>query len=184
MSIFNDFEDEYGPPENCVSVEPRRSKPYQGRLPPELLEAWHENGWCSWGDGLLWVTDPEQLSDVLEDWPQPEAKGGLVFLRTAFAHLYFWRDGWVYSLDVQHGSLSQVTRKISRMFTLLCDPEIKERILRVSLYRKAVQQIGRPRIDECFAFEPALALGGGGELHTVRKVKIREQLGILAQLAS
>lgn len=64
----------------------------------------------------------------------------------------------------------------------LCDKEIAEKILRVSLYQEAVARLGPPARDECYAFEPALALGGPGTADTLRRVAVREHLGILAQL--
>jgi hypothetical protein len=182
MSVFEDFEKEYGPAEDCLAAGEEVIKRYQGRLPGELLDLWREAGWCSYGKGLLWVVDPGQLADVIEDWIEPSESETLVFLRTAFAHLYFWRDGSVYSLDVHHGNLSQVTDDIALMFTLLCDPEIKAKILRASLYGKAAARIGRPNRDECYAFEPALGLGGSEAIETVKRVKLRENLAILAQI--
>ena len=107
----------------------------------------------------------------------------LVFLRTAFGHLYFWQNGAVHSLDVHGGSVSEVTKRIHRIFTLLCDKEVAEKMVRASLYQEAVKRLGPPTRDECYAFEPALALGGPGTADTLRRVAIREHLGILAQLA-
>ena len=182
MSVFEDFEHEFGSGEDGIHPGEEAISAYRDRLPPELLQLWSDAGWCSYGNGLLWVVDPAQLSDVLEDWIGPAAGEALVFLRTSFAHLYFWQDGSVYSLDVHHGGLSQVTSDIALMFTLLCDPEIQRKILRVPLHEKAVAKMDRPGREECFAFEPALALGGSGAVETVRRVKLREQLAILAQL--
>jgi len=182
MSHFQDFEHEYGPPENCDNPSKGILETYQDLLPEDLLGQWRDLGMCSYRKGLLWFVDPGQFSGILDDWIQLPGPKPLVFLRSAFAHLYFWHDGWVHSLDVQHGSISQVTQRISRMFTLLCDPEIQEKILRLSLFEKALQMLGPPERDECYAFEPALALGGPGTVETIRRVKMREHLAILAQL--
>jgi len=78
--------------------------------------------------------------------------------------------------------VSRVTPRVDRLFTLLCDPEIREKILRAPLFEKALPLLGSPSRDECYAFEPALALGGSGDLETIRRVKMREALGVLAQL--
>lgn len=183
MSVFEDFEREFGPPEDCIQPDEETISSYREKLPQTLLEMWREQGWCSWGNGLIWITNPAQLSDVLEEWADLAGMASLVFLRTSFGHLYFWRDGWVFSLDVHHGSLSQVTQDMALMFTLFCNPAMKMRILQVDLHNETVQRLGRPSRDECFTYEPALALGGTGGSETIRKVKIREQLGILAQVA-
>lgn len=182
MSQFADFEAEYGPPENCETPSEEMLHKYEGLLPEELLAQLREVGLCSYGKGLLWLTDPMQFNGVIDDWVEVEGPAPLVFLRTAFAHLYFWHKASVYSLDVHHGSISEVTNDISLMFTLLCNPQLKEKILRASLFQQALPLLGPPMRDECYAFEPALVLGGPGTVDTIRRVKIREHLGILAQL--
>ncbi len=180
--IFEDFEKDYPPRENCVVPAPEAIQKYERLLPADLIGKWREAGWCSYGKGLLWMVDPEQLNDVLDEFVNLKGDKPVVFLRTAFAHLYFWHDGFVYSLDVHGGSVSQVTEVVAEMFTLLCHPRMKEKILRVSLFKHARQKLGDLGRDECYAFEPALALGGAGTPDTIRRVPMREHLAILAQL--
>ena len=182
MSHFDDFERTYGPPVSCEKVDADTIRAYQGLLPEELLDHWQQVGWCAYGEGLLWFVNPQQLEDPVDDWLQTESGRPLVFLRTAFAHLYLWYDGYVYSLDVQTGSLSQVTEDIKLFFSILCGEKIQEKILRLQLYREAMQRLGPPSRDECYAFVPALPLGGPGTADTVQRVKLREHLAILAQL--
>ena len=182
MSNFEDFSTTYGPAENCEKPSDDVIRKYEGRLPAQLLDHWREVGWCSYRNGLLWVVNPDQFADVIGEWVDFDPASAPVFLRTAFGHLYLWHDGYVYSLDVQYGDGSRVTPKIERMFTLLCDPELQEKILRRSLFEEARKRLGPPDRDECYAFEPALALGGPGTVDTIRRVKIREHLSILAQL--
>lgn len=182
MSHFEDFKRLYDPPEDCERPGDEAIRAYERLLPPELIDHWREVGWCSYAKGLLWFVNPQQFEGVLEDWIDFESGGFLVFLRSAFAHLYIWHEGYVYSLDVQHGSLSQVTKNMNLFFTLLCDPEIRARILRTDLHSKALLRLGVLNRDECYAFEPALALGGPGTIDTVRRVRMREHLGLLAQM--
>lgn len=182
MSLFEDFEREYGPAEDCLKPGEEAFRKYEAVLPAALLDKWREVGWCAYGKGLLWLVDPAQLDDVLEDWLDLDGAKPVVFLRTAFAHLYFWHEDYVHSLDVHHGTVSQVTGNIERIFTLLCHPDVKEKMLRASLYEQARATLGPPARDECYAFEPALVLGGPGTVDTIRRVTLREHLGILAQL--
>ncbi|NGZ08805.1 MAG: DUF1851 domain-containing protein [Nitrospira sp. LK70] len=182
MSQFEDFERTHGPPENCTKPSDKVIRDYAGMLPAELLDQWQEFGWCSYGKGLLWFVNPQQFEGLLEEWVDLGPEQPLVFLRTAFAHLYMWHEGYVYSLDVQTAGLSQVTKSIKRMFTLLCDAEVQDKILRAGLYEHAILRLGPPDRDECYAFEPALAIGGPGTVDTIRRVKMREHLGLLAQI--
>ena len=50
------------------------------------------------------------------------------------------------------------------------------------LYRSAVGGLGVPSDDEMFGFEPALALGGRAELECVKRLRMKPELSILAQL--
>lgn len=164
MGQFQDFEREYGPAENAVVPDAAAIERYRGQLPDALLAERSVVGWRSFGNGLLRLTDPAQLSDILEDFDELEKPGKpLVFLRIAFGHLYFWLAGAPFSLDVHRGSVSQVTPRIERIFTLLCDMEIAEKTLRVSLYQEVASRIGPSAREECYAFEPALALWRTGD---------------------
>jgi hypothetical protein len=182
MSQFEDFVETYGPAQNCEPPAEGDLRAYEGTLPPELLQHWREAGWCAYGNQLLWIVNPKQFDGVVDEWLEFEPGTSSVFMRSAFAHLYLWHDGYVHSLDVQDGNLSRVTKNIARMFTLLTDPELQEKILRRSLYEQVLPRLGPLGRDECYAFEPALALGGPGTPDTVRRVKIREHLGILKQI--
>lgn len=183
MMPFPDFDADYGPAEGCARIPADKFNTYEGLLPVELIQLWRQSGWCRYKTGLLWTVNPKQFDGVIDEWVDFEGQSPLVFLRTGFGHLYFWYKDYVYSLDVQRGSISQVTKRMALMFTLLCDPQVKTKIVREELFQQAVQRLGPPACDECFGFEPALALGGPGTLETIKRVKIREHLSILAQLA-
>ena len=182
MSHFEEFERTYGPPSNCEMPSEEVIQTYEGELPAQLLDHWRQVGWCAYGEGLLWFTDPQQFEGVIDDWVNVESGRALVFMRTAFAHLYLWYEGYAYSLHVQTGGLSQVTENIEEMFSLLCWEKLQEKILRLELYREVMKQLGPPNRDECYAFVPALPVGGPGTADTVQRVKLREHLGFLGQL--
>jgi hypothetical protein len=181
MPPFEELESAYGPPTQCEEPSDAAVQAHEGTLPAEIVDHWREVGWCAYGDGLVWFTNPQQFDGILEDWVD-ECTDAPVFLRTAFAHLYYWCNGQVHSLDVQRGGVSQVTDNLELFSTLLVDEDIQEQILRRSLFEEVKERLGSPGRDECYAFVPALALGGPGTADSVQKVKIREQLGILAQL--
>jgi hypothetical protein len=182
MSHFQEFERQFGPATNCERVDDGTITKYAESLPNALLEHWRDAGWCAYGGGLLWVTNPAEFEDPIEEWVEASDNKPVVFLRTAFAHLYFWQDGYVHSLDVLRGGLSQVTKDVARIFDLLCNPQMQEKILRRTLFEEAKKRLGPPDRHECYAFEPALALGGPGTVETINRVSIREHLSILAQL--
>jgi hypothetical protein len=182
MSAFEQFDRTYGPPRNCEPASDEVIRAHDGALPAEILDRWREVGWCSYGDGLLWFTNPRELDDVLEDWIDVEASTAPVFLRTAFGHLYFWHEGHAQSLRVHWGDVSQVAPTAERFFNAICVESVQEKILMRPLFEEVKERLGPPARDECYAFVPALALGGPGTADSVQKVKLREHLGILAQL--
>ena len=84
MAQFQDFENEYGPPENCETASAETLSKYEGVLPPQLLEKWRETGFCSYGKGLLWLVDPAQFADVIEDWIEVSDPKPVVFFAYGF----------------------------------------------------------------------------------------------------
>ncbi|GAB1545475.1 hypothetical protein NUACC21_81510 [Scytonema sp. NUACC21] len=54
--------------------------------------------------------------------------------------------------------------------------------LRSELHFQSVTRLGQLSPDECFAFVPAIALGGSETIETVQRVPIQEHLALLAQL--
>jgi hypothetical protein len=182
MGTFEDFKSTFGPATNCEKVEKAATRAMSKELPADLLDLWRAEGWCAYGDGLLWVVDPRDFEDVVDDWVDLAGGKARVFLRTAFGHLYLWYEGAAYSLDVQRADLSRLSADIGAVFTVLTDEDVQEHILRRDTFREVRKRLGPPGRDECYAFVPAIPLGGPGTSETVQKVKLREHLHLLAQI--
>ena len=58
----------FGPPMAQREVPEARLQHYRGRLPEQLLAYWQRDGWCGWGQGLLWTVDPEAWRENLATW--------------------------------------------------------------------------------------------------------------------
>ncbi len=182
MSIFPDFMEAYGPPTQDQPVPPEAIECYRGRLPDDLLVFWQEVGWCAFGDGLLWLVDPEQLADPLEAWLGH--REALAFMRTAFGDMLLWHQGFVQYLDVVYARLlPPLTGRIDIFFEVtLCDASYWNNALNRPTYCQALPRLGIPARDEVYAYVPALALGGPASASALQKVKLREYLSFLAQL--
>ena len=67
-------------------------------LPEELKYIWEKNGFCSYGKGLWWLTNPRDFDDIVEIWLkgteywEPEKNRYHVIGRTAFGELYLWGE--------------------------------------------------------------------------------------------
>lgn len=183
MAPFTRFTSTHGPPGNCISVSREIVDTYTGKLPAQLLEHWGEIGWCSYANGLIWITNPADFGGILVDWLGQIGDSALAFAWTAFGDLMYWHNGRVYYLDVLYGKVSKRTDKLDVFFEYtLCQDDYCRDVLDQPLYEQARVMLGVPAHDECYAFEPALALGGPGTVDTLRRVKLREHLAILSQL--
>lgn len=182
MSVFDEFEEKHGKGEKCQSVSDKILAKYEDKLPSELIEEWSQNGWCSYGKGLLWTVNPADYEDTLSEWISDSQKY-FVFLRSAFADIYYSDGEKNYHLDTSYGRISKVYSRIDFVFNgNFCDEKYLESVLRQSLFDKAFSKLGKLETDECYGFFPALALGGEEEIEYVQKAKIREYLSILSQI--
>lgn len=182
MSQFPEFTKKNGPGANCRSATPESIQAYRDKLPAPLIEFWQEEGWCSYAGGLLWIVDPSEFEAVLEDWLEP-LDGGVAFGRTAFGDILLWMNGEVQYLHVHYGKVAAITTSIEFFLdSSLTADDYLDVVVNRKLYRKVVRRLGPPNADECYAFVPALALGGPGTPDTVERVKLREHLGFLSQL--
>ena len=50
-------------------------------------------------------------------------------------------------------------------------------------YKAAVKKWGQLQFDECFGYTPLLGLGGNRKVDNLRKVKIKEHIGLITQSA-
>jgi hypothetical protein len=191
----------FAPAINCDPVDKETLDRYRGKLPDRLLGYWEAFGFCGYGDGLFWTVNPADYEEILELWLKDTPLWGrenyYVIARTAFGRLYIWGDksGWTSKLTPHEHSI--LPRDIPS------DPiseEEKERFIGIfisgmnknnsdsydkdekPLFKKALKKLGQLEADEMYAFVPALALGGLADLKFLQKVKLQEQLSILAQL--
>jgi len=147
------------------------------RVPPDLIAHWKANGFCSYWDGLLWMTDPLVFDSFAEE---AEMKGTL-FARTAFGDAFFWNGRWIEYLDVNYWSDKHVSPDIGVFLELLFVDRTFEELLHRDIFDKARQRLPAPAIDECYGFTPPLALGGALDASSVQVVKLRPRLSILKQ---
>src|SRR3954464_5908828 len=96
----------FGPAKECRPASSAALEKYASLLPQELLQHWRDVGWCAYGEGLIWVIDPDQLVDVLDDW-LGHGHGAIPFCRSAFADVFVWHEDSVKSLTVQSGNFDE-----------------------------------------------------------------------------
>jgi hypothetical protein len=178
MHPFTRFSEVYGPGHDCR--DPDNSEGYRGNLPDSLLEFWTEEKLCGYRDGMFWFVDPAEYVEVLDEW---KVTGYTVFGRNGFADLFLHSGEGASLLNVHLGTVNHMRANFDAFINQsLTRESFMDDLLFRKIHTKAVAKLGRPAADECYAFVPALALGGPGTVETVQRVKLREHLSILAQM--
>ena len=191
----------FAPALACQPVDQETLNRYQGILPDRLLSYWKEFGFCGYGEGLFWLVNPADYEEILELWLKNTPLWGrenyYVIARSAFGELYAWGDKsgndtlidpqyhTIYPVDMPKEPITKEQKEryfgiyISGINKKIPDAYDKDDRL---LFKKALKKLGTLAPDEMYAFVPALALGGVADLNHLQKVKLQEQLSILAQL--
>ena len=183
MSVFKDFVAAHGTGNKCVEATPKIADKFKKKLPAELIDFWAEAGWCSYADGLIWIVNPDDFADVADEWFDDKIKR-TVIARTGFANFYLWSENnGVEQLYTQYKKATVVSADLPLFFNyVLRQDRYLKNNLDLKLFKQAVKKFGELESDECFAFEPVLALGGAEKIENVNKVKLRAYLEILVQL--
>lgn len=58
----------FGPPIDRREVPGSTIERYRDKLPPKLLEYWSEHGWGGYGEGILWLVNPQEYDAVVSCW--------------------------------------------------------------------------------------------------------------------
>lgn len=158
-------------------------KKYTQSLPGFIIELWETYGFCSFGNGFIWMINPDDLAPILPKI-EPRFKDAIAVLRTGMGIIFFKLKNEYFYFDPAY----------VRVFPLEDNP--LENIMNYSiskkssaaelyfktLYDKALKRLGKPGYDECFAFVPAIPMGGDLDADTLQKVKLKEHLLFLLQL--
>jgi hypothetical protein len=182
-SAFDDFEKVHGKGIKCRPVADETIEKYKDVLPAPLLDYWRQAGWCGYSDGLLWLVNPEELRDPFVEWLGPDAENSYPIVRTALGDIIFWNDKGAFYLDIREEEVKKVGENLEVLFFYtLCDDGYLDHVIDRNIFRKVFPRLGVLEHDECYAFTPAVQLGGPGTADTLQRAKLREYLSILAQL--
>ncbi|MEI2612362.1 MAG: T6SS immunity protein Tdi1 domain-containing protein [Candidatus Promineifilaceae bacterium] len=183
MDWYKRFLKANGPAIKCRPVSDRDIQKYEDTLPASYLTFWQKNGSCGYAKGLIWVIHPSDLLGEMREFLGKEYKKAIPFARTVFGDIFFWEDTIVHHLDVQNGNILSGMHSIDAFWGgMLVDKEYLNDVLKQKVFRLALLKLGEPNYDECYAFVPALALGGSDNPETLQRIKLKEYLGILANL--
>jgi len=179
--MFEKFETTYGGikhPQEILSENLNSIKQYL----PEDLFVFLKKGKGSYMDGFLWIVNPIEYKDIVDEVYLPLRNPSICFARDAFGNLYLWEDSSIIYVDINHSKQEVVGRKTSVFFDLkMTDKGFLEKRLQYNNFLEAKKILGELQSDECFGYEPLLGLGGVEKIRNLKKVKIREYISITAQ---
>ena len=182
MSGFEAFEKQYGLPTQSRALDEHELAAIREKLPADLVEYFRRRGVGHFDGGLFRTVNPPTVAEVIGAWGEPRAHHS-TYLITAFGCFAYWDGSNNLFVNVWAGTTTRLFDNVADVFEgTLCDAGFIRSVLLRAEFRHAAQRLGAPADDECFGFFPAIALGGDGSPGTIRKVKLREHLALLAQL--
>jgi hypothetical protein len=182
MTDFQHFIDEYGSPTETEKPDQGSLGGYKGAIPDQVIEFWTRFGFGHYLQGLLWIPNPKQLEDVLTEW-LPKRSRGVPIARTAFGSVLYWQGHEFTLLDVNTNDRFSASDDAEVVFNFfLIGEDARLGVLQEPLFKKALKKFGPLRSDEMYGYKLPLAMGGDRTLKNMEKMKLREQLSILAQI--
>ncbi len=153
------------------------------KTPETFVELLKRDGFCGYRGGALWMCDPDDWAPVARAW-LPHSPGAAVIARSSFGRVYVWDGTIVWSVAATESIVQKFYDNGLYFFAGSLwmlgqfDGEQMEQQT-----REAAAAHGPLAWDEMYAYVPALALGGSPSTTKVERVKAREHLVMLAQLA-
>lgn len=185
MAPFETFLSEFGPPINPWKPEETFVQEFAKSLPPEMMEVWRTIGIASFHQGLLWITNPKQFESPMTEWfPKTSMRRlPLVVARTSFGKLIYWDREKFWLLDVNYNDTFSAGDNVEILFDFFLSSEDgRSAILNQTQFNRARRKLGLLKDDEMYGYKLPLALGGEPKLENMEKMKILEELSILAQI--
>jgi hypothetical protein len=199
---FAYFVSKFGEATHRTDVPQAAIDSWRGRLPDRLLTYWGEEGWCAFANGLLWLVDPDEYEDVVDEWLSDSVFEQIdafhVIARTASGKLFLWGEttGQSVTINCATNAIFALKRELRKKAPFDLDISMRSFLGKsksecdlkdeagAPLFDRAEQKLGILAADEMYGFEAAIVLGGKLLLDNVRKVKTDQHLTILRQLAT
>ena len=190
----------FGPAFKKQDVSKSSIEKNRGKLPDQLLQYWNEYGWCGYGNGLIWIVDPDEYAPVVDAWLEGTPFEGRDSYHTiavsAFGELFLWGEttglaisisslwGMIFPGDESAGVAEGKGDLMIRGFFVGLDKDMLDESddAERPLFDRAVKKLGVLNAGQMYGLVPALALGGSCDLKHLEKVDAVTHLIMLAQL--
>ncbi|MGY2894230.1 T6SS immunity protein Tdi1 domain-containing protein [Deinococcus sp. UYEF24] len=184
MKIYDEFLKIHKPETSDYLVERGVISKYEDILPEEFLSLWKKYGFCSFHNGLFWLIDPDIWKPILGDFIS-DSQSMIPLFRGSFGDIIYMNgNGEVFQITPILGTDEKVFNSLSGYMSILMvlDDYYKDSFIEKT-HKKALKKLGKLKQDECYGFEPLLAIGGSESEENIVKVKLREHLSIIAQIS-
>lgn len=164
-------------------VDERIIREYERKLPSEVINLWCKFGFGTFYNGYLKVINPNDYTNLLEkSYFQGEVS--IPIFATAFGDLITWeKNQFLGIVKYRYGENDVISDGFEFFFDDLIEGELDEEFLSISKYNEAIEKYGNLEYNECFGYVPLLAIGGKESVNNIKKVKIREHIALITELA-
>ena len=158
-------------------------KKYEGELPSDVLKIWNEYGLGTFYNGYLKVINPEEYKEVLE-YSYFRGDVSIPVFATAFGDMIIWQENqYVGIVKYRYGVSNIIYDGFEYFIEDVLEGFLDGKHLSIRQYNAAIKKYGVLEYDECFGYIPLLALGGKESVNNLKKVKIREHIALITEMA-
>lgn len=154
-----------------------------------LLDYLDHFGEAIFKNGIISFVNPIDYEDLLLQFPKLNNQSIMPFAKTAMGNFYLIgevdEEICLAYYNIHTEEYKYVDNEFSLFFKrLFANKTHMENEAYGRFEFPAVEQYGAVAIDECLAFVPALVSGGDENIDNIQKVKLKEQLEVLAKAFS
>ncbi len=190
MAVFPKFKEKWGEPIDKEVVSEEIINKYKNKLPNELIDLWKEDGFGGYLKGSFWTVNPDKYLQYLKKWANLNRQI-YVIGRSSFGDIIIMylstKKEWIFKcIDVRHHEISLITvEKYFNDFFEICLTNRGKFIGSCNGtedYVYAYKEIGQINRNQCYGFEPILALGGEEKLANVKIYDLDVHLELLTSV--
>ena len=173
--LIDRFVDCYKPSENLIKPDAKILEFGKNMLPKEIIYLWENYGFGDYGNGIIKVVDPRDYMNSLYTWLGEQDFNKIPIMVSAFGDIFYYRkldnnENDISLLDIHYRKIEVCSFSYQEFFDkYILNDNVKEKVLRKSLYDEALKEIGSLNHNEIFFFVPALVLGGAENIKYVKK---------------
>jgi hypothetical protein len=183
--MFNKFFAKY--PEYDIVDKPSEKtvEKFKKLLPETIISFWKEYGFGTFMDGYLKIINPEQYQEVF-DTSYENKTNEIVFAVTGLGDFIVWAGDAIRFVNYRHG-VDNIIQADGDFYFFLNRNIVDEYCINTECkgkkYFSAKELYGKLEYDECFGYVPILAMGGKETVKNMRKVKIKDHIQMIFEMA-